>query len=201
MVKRNADAQIATAKATADTAKVDVAKADEKIADLKTQTEKARVKQKELEQENLKLHGEVAKLQKEAADAQRALLELQERLKPRHLTDTQKTKLISLLRGKPSGDILIRCLNGNLESCGFAKQITDTLTLAGWNVNGPREEIIFSKAGPPLGLFIIVQNGESAPIRAGILQQALEEIGFPAPAQLDKRIQINAVELLVGTKP
>ncbi|MFZ3137100.1 MAG: hypothetical protein WA126_06895 [Thermodesulfovibrionales bacterium] len=82
-VKRDADSKIADANAIAETAKNDAAKADEKAED-------ARTKQKEIEQQNLTLRGEVAKLQKEAADSQRAFLALQEEIKPRELTTTQK---------------------------------------------------------------------------------------------------------------
>lgn len=195
VVKRDADSKIADANAIAEKAKNDASKADEKA-------EEARTKQNELEQKNLTLRGEVAKLQKEAAIAQRDLMILQEKVKPRKFTEEQKTQLITTLKANPKGNIYIECINGDAESCGFAKQIAEILSLAGWKIIDLRDVITFSKGGQPrIGMAIIVKSRESSPIRAAILQKALAEVGVNAPGELRNALSDDEVQLFVGVKP
>src|SRR5262249_20864316 len=122
---------------------------DEKIAQLTAEAEKARAeiaiaqaaasqanqRTQELEQQNLKLTGEVPILQKDAsealrkqAEAERALLELQERLRPRSLTSEQGARFVEALKASPKGKVDITCVANNEEAISFMKEIAALLT-------------------------------------------------------------------------
>jgi predicted PurR-regulated permease PerM len=166
--------------------------ADAKIEEAKSEAEKARLKGNEIEQENLKLKEEVAK-------AQLALLQFKEQLKPRHLTDAQQTRLISLLQQAPKGKIIIESIASNSDSANFANQITAVLKLIGWDT---RTMSTMSFGGNvPIGMFLIVRDVKSAPARAGALQRAFLDVGFTMLAESDKNFPQDDVKIFVGAKP
>ena len=206
-VKNDADSKIATANVGSETARKEAAKAIEKVAGLTAQAEEARVKQKELEQENLKLRadlnkstGEVAKLQIEAADAQRALLELQERIRPRHLTREQKIQLTELLSKKPRGEISISCVVSNREALDFAKEIFSILKELKWKVVGKINAIqIFGSQPVGLKLTIKTQRAPSL-ISLENLRHAFDQIGFKITTGLDNNLSEFTVGVFVGEK-
>lgn len=84
-----------------------------------------------LENENLKMKGTIANLEIEAANAKRAYLELQERVKPRHFNAEQRAAFIAVLRTVPKTPVAVLC--GDSEACGFAEQIVGSLREAGWD--------------------------------------------------------------------
>jgi hypothetical protein len=175
------------------------AEAEKQIIIINEKAEESRVNQRELERENLKLQGEVAKLQTKAADSQRELLELQERTKPRHLTDEQRIKLIDLLKQQPKGTIEIECIAGDKESCDFARQISDMLSFVGWKITSLGSLVIGGQ--PPSGLLIFFKDAMSTPTGAKALQEALLSVGFPALGQLHSEYPQDKLTLMVGVKP
>lgn len=148
---------------------------------------------------------ELAVQQERAAIAEKSLLEVQERIKPRHLTADQRALLIALLTANPRGAISIACMSGNKESADFARELAGVLSLAGWHVSGPTEMVVFSEtgSGPPIGLSLTIASGEDGkvPIRAKVLQQALERIGLSAPANVNPHMTPDDLSMFVGVKP
>jgi hypothetical protein len=170
IVRRDADARIEEAKATGSKANeraeklenanltlkgqvagLEIAASDAKAGQQRVETDLE--KQKEVtaraEKDVAGLKRLAGEQQERAAKAEKELLELKERIKPRHLSNEQKAALIELLKHNPSGDVSISCLNGDKEACDFASEITSALTAGGWKVDGPHDMVVFSASGGP----------------------------------------------------
>ncbi len=183
IVKLDADAKIATANATAETAKENASKA---------------------EQQNLILRGEVAKLEIKAADAQRSLLELQERLKPRHLTEEQVKHLAATLKDKSPGDVWLFCKSGDEEACNLGQQIFKVLKLAGWNiVNDTLHDLTIhtENVSSVVGVVITVKDLKDVPIGITVLHEVILQYGFDSRIQTKSTLPAHMPEIWVGAKP
>lgn len=191
-IKADADSKI-------EIAKTEAVKANERIANLT-------VTAKELEKQNLTLRtdlnnaaGEVAILQTEAANAQRALLEIQERMKPRLITENQRLRLHEVLKNGPKGQIRIFCVSGNLEAHNFAIQIADVLTTADWVVDGVFDAVISPTSS---GLEVAIRDEKAASkLRADTLRLALSGVGFPTVGHALSGLSDDKVQLTVHAKP
>lgn len=142
---------------------------------------------------------ELAKQQIRAVEAERSLLQLQESLKHRHLTDSQYTELVRVLKAGPKGGVLLTCPVDNAEACDFLREIGMALTEAGW-VNQRDMPRVFETAVP--GIEVSSRTEHPTPALL-VLVNAFRAIGVvinnrsrmpKLDAQLDARI-------LVGTNP
>ena len=78
---------------------------------------------------------EMAKQQTRAAIAEKSLLQLQERVKPRRLTDKEALAFVESLRAVPAGTIDFGYTSGGGdEGFNFAKQLLALFKEAGWTV-------------------------------------------------------------------
>ncbi len=78
---------------------------------------------------------EMAKQQARAATAERSLLELQERIKPRRLTDQESAKFVAALRVLPNGSVQFGYTSaGGDEALNFAKQLMALFKEARWTI-------------------------------------------------------------------
>ena len=115
------DVQIGNLKLRSDTAEAGIATA---------QGDAARAL---IEQQHVQI--ELAIQQKNAADAQRSLLELRERIKPRRLNDKDAAAFVAALKTFPRGTIDFGYTSaGGDESFNFAKQFLPLFEQAGWKV-------------------------------------------------------------------
>jgi hypothetical protein len=126
------------------------------------------------------------------------LLELQEKIKPRRLTEEQRTRLLELFRANPKGAIGITAVTGDAESIAFGRELAEVLAEAGWQVNF---NDVLTFGGTPVGVFIVLRSKENVPVRAIILQKALEQVGISAPAELNPNAPEDSVGLVIGNKP
>lgn len=124
------------------------AEAEKQIALLTTETAKANKNIKELDQLNITLEGEVAKLQTIAADAQRNLLEMEAEFTPRNFEIVKFANALKEFAGmKASITSLI-----DPETSRFASSIIVALEMADWKiVSTDRKEY---NAGLPSGIQI-----------------------------------------------
>jgi hypothetical protein len=127
-------------------------------------------------------------------DFQHRIAELQEQHKDRRLTDDQLAFLVERLKGTP-GNFDVRLGNGSNEVRDFSNDIGIALTRAGWKIQ--QRETQIGSAGPR-GLRVIVQDPKTP--RAGSLQKALEEIGFPAPGEVNPKLAKDSLILYIGEK-
>jgi hypothetical protein len=85
--------------------------------------------------DNQVLKGAVAEQQTRAATAEKELLELRERIKPRSLTDQQSEEFIGVLKTLPGGTVNFGYTSGGGdESLNFLKQLLPLFKVAGWGV-------------------------------------------------------------------
>jgi hypothetical protein len=178
-----ADARAAQADQRAANANAEAAKANESSARL---NERAQA----LERDNLGLRddvnkaaGEVAILQKDAADAraaqqrvetelaqqqeraataERALLELQERQRPRVLTAQQRSDFIAALKGSQPGEkIELGCAVGVEEACDFAHQFLTLFRETPWSKEYDRVDRMTT--GRPTTGIVLFKRGQPVP--------------------------------------
>jgi hypothetical protein len=83
-----------------------------------------------------KVETDLAKQQERPAVAERSLLELQERIKPRRLTDKEAAALVALIRSFPPEtiDFGYTAASGD-EGFNFAKQLMSLFKEGGWTVH------------------------------------------------------------------
>jgi hypothetical protein len=143
----------------------------------------------------------IAEQQERAAKAESALLELQERARPRTIDATARAAIIDMLRSsRPDGPIEMQFLGGSVkEPHDFARMIADVLKEAGWNVDRFSGGAISGSAFN--GLVILVPEEGEAPTRAVVLQAALKAGGFPAILAKSRLVTQGEVMLRVGLKP
>src|SRR5437868_4440043 len=178
----DADEKAAEARATAAKADKAVAQSKEEIARLTAEAEQAKKDRTEADKqiaiakadaanatkETAKLSLAVQKEARKRAEAERALLELQERLKPRHLTGEQRATLLELLKKIPKGKVKIYAFIGDNEAIDFSAELLEVLTEAGWPVEHAGQHVaLFTR-----GLGILVHDRETAPPYAVFLQNA-----------------------------
>jgi DNA repair exonuclease SbcCD ATPase subunit len=195
-------AEAAKAREGIETAKADAARAKEGIANAEAQSAKATV-------EVTRLQSVVANAERERAVAQRALLELQERLKHRLASPEQAKNFVAELKKLPKQTIDLGFIGGPADdSFDFTVQLLGLFKEAGWTVRNERNiEHFMDLQFAGIGLFI---NGpqaepgtripvETTPIMV-VLQAAFKTLGMDLefvnwPPQ-DKEF----VRVVVGTK-
>ena len=152
--------------------------------------------------------GEMSKQEARAAKAEKDLLELQERVKPRHLTAEQKEKLIQSLKNQPRGQLEIRTLVGNPESRNFGLELTEVFRASGWAVTLSDGTLM---TPTPVGIKLwvhtdqVVSDGsnvtDEAPDRAVSAVKAFEYAHVAFHTEFNRDIPKGQVVLLVGFKP
>jgi hypothetical protein len=140
---------------------------------------------------------ELAKQREQTAIAQRALLELQEKLKPRVLSAAQRDQLIRLLAQSPRGPVEVFQVEGDREAFEYAEQIANTLHSAGWDTVS-RSTLLGTSLR---GICIAVHDAKSAPPYAATLQHSFAAVGLELPGIEQEVLSEAAVRIIVGTKP
>lgn len=168
----------------------------------------------EIEQSNLQLRGQVATLetsaakqQERAAVAEKNLLELQQRVKDRHLSGEQKILLAKRLKGSAKGQLEIRCLVGNPEGRNFAVEIMDVFAANGWQVT-LNDRVLITPT--PVGIKVWTHSDNThesasgeieAPERITSILKAFEDAHLVIEPQSSPDIQKGSLALIVGFKP
>ena len=138
-----------------------------------------------------------------AANAERALLELQERARPRTLDPGARALLIESLQFGGYGDktIDVEYVGGSTsEPHDFGAALVKMLREAGWTVTsfdgGP------ALGAPPIGLSLRIPDQYGGSDKAFGLASALERAGFNVPMTRDARMtKPDMLTLTVGLKP
>jgi hypothetical protein len=202
-VKADADEKIAGLTAEAERAKAERAEADKQIATAKADAARAKEGIANAEARSLEASAEVSRLrvtvanaERERAMAQKALLELQEQVRPRRLTASQRAKLLEILRSGPKGKVTFEIFVGDTEASDFLDEIAQVLAEAGWIISGGAQSVV----SPPRGIGIFVHSKDSPPSFALFLQDALKTIGLDAESHVRDGLPTDIVLLYVGPK-
>ena len=199
--RAEADKQIAIAKA-------DAARAKEGIANAEAVSAKASV-------EVSRLQVVVANAEQKRAEAERALLELQERTQPRRLTAKQRADFVKALRNLPDGAIDFGwvCIGGD-EAFAFSQQIFALFKEARWTVRNEASianHLDLSVVG--IGILVrgpaALEPGKPPPPAQLILtptlatlQSAFKSIGMDVQfINMGPGRDEKIVEVVIGSKP
>jgi hypothetical protein len=165
----------------------------------------ASIKEADASEHAKKLETDLAKQQERAANAEKTLLELQERVKIRHLSFEQRNKLVKVLKEaadekQPKGPIRINRLMLDETAQAFATELRDAFSAGGWSSDDVGRDVIPS--GPvPIGVVIIFHSSKSIPAHAGVIQHALKAAELKPTLAENPNIPEGLVEILIGIKP
>jgi len=158
-----------------------------------------------LEQDAANAKTEMAKQQTRAATAERSLLELQERVKIRHLSPAQRKKLVDFLTAPaaaavPKGPILVTRLLFDESSRPLSEEIKSALAEAGWNSPEVGKQY-GGDATTPIGLVLQIHDGKARPAHFEFLHKAFLQAGLDPTLGQNANIPEDTVVVLVGIKP
>jgi len=217
--RAESDAKIAELTAETAKAKEETAKSNERIARLNVEVETAKadaLQAKEgianAEARSLEASAEVARLnvivanaEERRAVAEKALLELQEKAKDRHLTLDQRSKLLESLSNKEKGKLTVQCaVSGDPEPCNFAREFASVFIDAGWQVHLVTSGV---RDPPPtdrgVNLWVNVKPNTSikAPPGTGSIISAFESVNIKLDLLSRKSVNEGQIVLFVGFKP
>lgn len=200
-VKKDADARIAEAGDGAAKANAEAAKANERTAQLSIQLEEANAKADIERQKVAKLEIEAATARLRQAEAERALLQLQERVRSRTLSG-QHEQFVEILRAGAKGRARVECPVGSAEACNFANEVIRSLNATGWIVQvlgGPFR--IADSSVVPAGITIVAHSrGQAAP-HVQALYDAFTAVGFQVAGRYDADVPEDGVRVMIGVKP
>jgi hypothetical protein len=200
--------KIAALTKEAEQAKTERAEADKQIAIAKADAAKASEGTATATAEVSRLRITVANAETERAKAEKSLLQLQEKIKDRHLTVEQRSHLVEFLTKSLKGQIEVRCVIGNPEARQLALEYLDVFKTAGWEV-GLMDRVLIMPT--PVGIKLWTHSDqvtpEGAPITDNVPDRALSIIGAFEHAHLPIEVQFNhempkdILYLIVGYKP
>jgi hypothetical protein len=145
---------------------------------------------------------ELSKQQERAANAEKALLDIQERFQPRLLTSAQEEQFLAIVKEGPKGRVKILYAPSVPESALFATQIARLLIFrAGWT------DVDFPEPNRDLNLAVGVQmrmtiaNVEKRPPHAATLEKAFLSVGMGIGSSSISELPEGLIILDMGLKP
>jgi hypothetical protein len=120
----------------------------------------------------------------------------------RTITEEDRAKFISLIKGVPSGNVEV-WVNGSAgaETIDYAEEIRQMVGACGYNV-GRQCAMGFGTGIIPKGVYVGIKTITNQPPFAGAIQRALIAIGINAKGYEKSDIKDNqTMEIYVGQKP
>jgi len=159
--------------------------------------ERQGIENKKQATELLELGTDLSRQREKTVLAEKSLLELQEKLRPRQLLEREK--FVSFLKEYKSGPLEIQYSGNDVESRAFANEIEAAFKDAGWSeVHVNNNVLIFPQ---PVGLRLRVKSADSIPEYTGAVQQAFKTINIPTQVETHDATAPNTLLLIVGSKP
>jgi hypothetical protein len=184
----------AKAEGNAADAKKESAEATNNVAILQEAAANAKAAQQKVEID-------LAKQQEHTAVAERALLELKQKMADRHIMPQQRDKMLFLLRTGPPRHLVVQSLlSAGREALQYASEIADVFRAAGWDVTPPTG--IGSFSAPVSGVILVA--GPNSEELTGILVSVLiagEVCKIPVDVSPSKNTSIGTTEIWVLSKP
>lgn len=201
VLSRRRDVRVASAEEEIKAAAAVVAEADRKAAEAGEGTAQALAEVAAAKEREAALALKVEEQREKTANAERALLELRQRVADRSLTAEQRKTLTAHLATGAKGPISIVCMGWNPEPCAFAVELADILRLNGWTVDFDlqKSELVFGGGGSTTGLIIWVRDLDTP--RATVLHRALQAAGLDPDLDAREHLDEDSVKLVVGYKP
>jgi hypothetical protein len=140
---------------------------------------------------------EAARLNKSAEEERLARLMIEERLKPRRLSQEQRDAIRVMVSAFSGTDVRLTTVVSDSDGAQFAKDFLDVLSEAGWHV-GSIDAGVFT---PPLPVGVIIQVGDRHNVAAVALQRVLLAKGIDTGGQVVPSMGPSAITLVIGIKP
>ena len=168
-----------------------------------------------LEQDVAAAKTEMAKQQTRAATAERDLLELQERLKPRKLTDKQSTDFVAILSKLPNTKLKFgHTWAGGDEAFNLLQQLLGLFKAANWDVPKQTSETSNHLDIQVIGVALLIPGPEGSDVRKPepvtliqlntaqtTIQAAFKTVGIDLQFQKWFHTADGVPELVIGSKP
>lgn len=137
-----------------------------------------------------------------AAEAERSLLELKQRVAPRLLDSYTQSILLNALRSSSKkGHVTINAMGSDAEAGNLGIQLSGILKAAGWS--SMVQSNIFTSGPPPIGITLYIHTSVRADTEYGIVLERelkrhtkLEFAAQNVPGDTD-----GSVVLVIGSKP
>ena len=153
----------------------------------------------------IKLQTDLAAQQERAAKAEKELLEVQERFKPRTMSQSEQSNLLGLLRASVSlvreakeknrETLWIIHPSGDTEATVFASMLTGLFVQAGWEPNLRAMPL----AEHTVGIEILVRDANNLPLLAQALKRVLDEAHIPFAVKSEPNTDARTW-LIIGSK-
>lgn len=108
---------------------------------------------------------------------------LEEKAKPRHLTETQKTTLRAELKNCPKGKVVLAFSKMDSEAFDYAHEVGQVLSDAGFEVTDWPGPLLLSFQRT--GQYLIIRSQTSPPIQAGGIQACFKAAGLSLDGLVD----------------
>lgn len=168
-----------------------------------------------LEQDVATATTEMAKQQARAATAERSLLELQERMKPRRLTDKQSADFVAILSKLPNTTLKLGwTIGGGDEGFKLLQQLMPLFKQAHWKVPETTNGVSNHFDIQVTGIALLIPGPEGSDLKKteptvmiqlnpeqAILQSAFRSAGMDLQFQRWFHTADGVPELVVGSKP
>lgn len=147
--------------------------------------------------------------EKQLADADKKVAELQQQQAPRRLTNAQKQTLIAALAPHKGQKITLLTILGDGEAKRFLEDFIAVLDAAGWDHNGDAGILYgnFGGTNDPIGVIVLLNAATAAQKRGPLavlpLTQALAGIGLVKANDVtpSNDVKPGDIGLVIGRKP
>ena len=144
------------------------------------------------------LRAQVEAAEKEQHEANQKLSKLEEKTKPRVLTESQEKKFVADIARCSSKNISVTTPIGDPEAAFFAKYLISLFKNAGWTIKADAQAIF---TGVPVGVILRVPSKEQLHPCVASVQKAFHDIGIQAPGEVVAGIPVDVLDIVVGHKP
>jgi len=174
---------------------------EEKDRELKRDLKEKDVQIGQTKERAEKLEKETAEAKRRQAEAEKQLLEIQQRFKPRTLIGEQRDTFLKNLKDAPRGKVEVSVTTGDTEAYTFAAQLWNTLKDAGFDV-GPQLGSFTLFGPPPVGVIFGIKDKDNEPRYGRPIQRALEAAtGILADGRTPFGSEVDVLYIQVGIKP
>lgn len=137
----------------------------------------------------------LGKLEKDVEALELRAAQLEERMRPRHLSAAQRNALIAGLGRGPKGAVTLMAVKMDQEATTFANELGSALHAAGFNVMPYSGPLILSM---PPGVWISAPPAEEVPRHAYALKQALNSVDISCDISTNPQVPPSSLLLGVG---
>jgi hypothetical protein len=173
---------------------------DRRVSELTSAARSAEAERKEKAQaeREASLQAKVEAAEKEQRDANQKLSKLEDKAKPRVLSESQEKKFLSEISRCSEKVLSVTTPIGDPEAASFAKYLMSLFKAAGWTIKADSQEIF---SGTPIGIILRVPSKEQLHPCVALVQRTFHDLGIQAPGEAVAGIPTDLLDIVVGHKP